>query len=339
MSRSIVDTRNCFGCGVCAAVCKKNAIEIILNNDGFYEPRVDTKTCVDCGICSEICSFKHTEEHINQAILSSYAAWSNNNEIRQSCSSGGVAYEISRYLINSGYKVCAVRYNVEKNRVEHYISNNVEDLSASKGSKYLQSYTVDAFSKINFNEKYLIVGTPCQISSFHKTLKKFGKRNNFVLMDFFCHGVPSKYLWDKYFYDVSKSVGQVQNVSWRNKLSGWHNSWALKIIGDRKQITSYWTHGDKFFTVFLSDSCLNKACYDNCRFKYTASYADIRIGDAWGKSFEHDEDGVSIAVAFTKQGELILKESNCTLESRPIEELAEEQMRCCPQRPKTYKKL
>lgn len=338
MNKSVIGTHDCFGCGVCSVACKKNLIDLTVNKDGFYEPIVNIENCTGCGLCSEICSFKHDDDSF-RPVISSYGAWSEDPSVRQSCSSGGVSYDISRYLLGKGYKVCSVRYNAETNRAEHYISYTADDLNESKGSKYIQSYPVDAFKCIDLNEKYLVVGTPCMISSLRRAIKKFRREDNFILIDFFCHGIPSKLMWDKYIRYISKDVGRIQSVSWRNKFSGWHNSWALKITGEKKEITSYWTNGDKFFNLFLSDSCLNKACYDNCRFKYDNSLADIRIGDAWGKCYQDDEKGVSIAVSYTDRGDAILHECGCHLEPRPLEELAEQQMKVCPQRPGSYDKI
>ena len=88
------------------------------------------------------------------------------------CSSGGVGFEISKILLEQGYKICGVRYNPTLNRAEHYISVSKEELVQSAGSKYIQSYTVDGFRSIDRKEKYLVVGTPCQIDSFRRYIRK-----------------------------------------------------------------------------------------------------------------------------------------------------------------------
>ena len=86
-----------------------------------------------------------------------------------------------------------------------------------------------------------------------------------------------------------------------------------------------------FYSVFLSDTCLGKACYEKCKYKYDKSSADIRIGDAWGKLYHNNEKGVSIAIAFTSKGNNLLNSLNCHLEAWPFEELTESQMRSSPQ--------
>jgi len=46
---------------------------------------------------------------------------SKDRRIQRKCSSGGVTFEICAMLIEEGYKVCAVKYNVEK-EYDNYLS-------------------------------------------------------------------------------------------------------------------------------------------------------------------------------------------------------------------------
>ena len=297
-------------------------------------------------MCVDVCSFHNDGLSVIPQTISSYAAWSNDSEVRKSCSSGGVAFEISKNLLNEGYKVCGVKYNVESNRAEHYIANNIEELIPSIGSKYLQSYTVDGFRQINRKDKFLVIGTPCQIDSLRRIIRKRRCEDNFVLIDFFCHGVPSKLMWDKYVTKVEKEVGKLTFVSWRNKKTGWYDSRAMAIDGKtdddvvgwldsynmlirgkKSQLYSRKSKGDMFYRLFLSNLCLGKACYKDCKYKYTNSAADIRIGDLWGKTYSNNEDGVSGVLTFSKLGESILRESNITLFSHPIEIVTEGQLK------------
>ena len=154
---NIADIHDCYGCGVCATVCPRHIIEIRLNGDGFYEPLVTDKTiCTDCGLCVDVCSYANDGLSLKSNFIKSYAAWSNDDNVRYKCSSGGVGFEIGRVLIQQGYKVCGVRYNTDINMAEHYIATTVEELIPSIGSKYIQSYTVDGFKAIHRKEKYLV---------------------------------------------------------------------------------------------------------------------------------------------------------------------------------------
>lgn len=330
--------------------CGRKIIEISLNEDGFYEPHMtDESKCTNCGICTEVCAYLHDGLSLKETEVHPYAAWSKDHMVRRKCSSGGAGFEIGKYLLGQGYKVCGVRYNADKNRAEHYIATTAEELIQSAGSKYIQSYTVDAFKAINRKEKYLVTGTPCQIDSFRRYIQKFRCEDNFVLLDFFCHGVPSMFLWKKYAEWAEKQVGKITYASWRNKWAGWHDSWAMGIDGEehgekinwddsynmliaekKNYIESRWTKGDMFYSLFLGHCCLGKQCFEHCKYKYDNSSADIRIGDLWGETYKDDEDGVSCAIAFTEKGEQVLRKVNCDLTPHPFEVVAEGQLRESP---------
>lgn len=344
---SIVNIENCYGCGVCSVVCGKNIISITLNKEGFYEPTIEElDKCTLCGLCTDICAFMHEDLSLESTKIDSYAAWSNDVYIRRKCSSGGIGFEIGKQLIEQGYKVCAVKYNTEKQRAEHYMAATINELIPSIGSKYIQSYTVDGFKDINREDKYLITGTPCQIDSFRRYIRKKRIEDHFVLLDFFCHSVPSMHVWSKYLQIVEKTTGRAIYVSWRNKFAGWHDSWIMSVDGDstRKKISedsydslmktdkcfynSRLSQGDLFYKLFLGDFYCNKACRNKCKYKYRYSSADIRIGDLWGETYKKNEDGVSALVTFTPKGDDIIKcLNNCTLVKHPFEVVAEGQMK------------
>ena len=167
----------------------------MLNKDGFYEPEItDIDNCTDCGLCVDVCSYSHNDLSLKDVSISSFAGWSKDTTVREKCSSGGVAFELGKQMLSSGFKVCAVRYDVEKNQAEHYIATTEEELIPSIGSKYIQSYTVDGFRQINRKEKYLVVGTPCQIDSFRRYIQKYHCENNFILLDFLIkyHGATNR---------------------------------------------------------------------------------------------------------------------------------------------------
>ena len=345
---NISQTHNCFGCGVCAIACSKQIISIRLNVDGFYEPYIaESEKCTECGLCVEVCSYSHEDYALRNTSLHSYGAWSKEHAVRKKCSSGGVAFEIGRFLISQGYKVLGCKYNVDDNRAEHYLASTVEELIPSIGSKYIQSYTVKGLKQIDKKQKYLVTGTPCQIDSFRRYIQKFRCEDNFVLMDFFCHGVPSKLMWDNYVKLAEKKVGKLTYVSWRNKQTGWHDSWSMAIDGEehgesvnwhapynvlikgkKSFLNSQWSRGDLFYKFFLSDACLGKACYNKCRFKYDKSSADIRLGDFWGSTYSADENGVSALVSFTDKGYRTLNAlGNVVLIETPFKIVSEGQMK------------
>lgn len=349
MKDNIANIKDCFGCGVCAASCPKEIIAIALNKEGFYEPSItDASSCIGCGVCLDVCSFSHKARAVNYSPLATFASWSNDEQVRRKCSSGGIGFEIAKQFIEKGYKVVACRYNVEKGRAEHYIASTIDELVQSTGSKYIQSYTLDAFKSIDRKGKYLVIGTPCQIDSFRRYLRKFKCEENFVLMDFFCHCVPSMLAWKAYAKMQEKKVGSITYASWRNKFEyGWHDSYIMGIDGENTSKPIDWTEsynslikekdsfiqsrmsqGDLFYKLFLGDLSLGIQCQTNCKFKYDQSSADIRIGDLWGKTYKEDEKGVSALIAFTDKGKSVIENLKCvTLKEHPFDIIAEGQMK------------
>ena len=167
-----------------------------------------------------------------------------------------------------------------------------------------------------------------------------------MLMDFFCHSVPSMWVWNKYLRMVEQVTGKVNYASWRNKHTGWHDSWAMGIDGEKTAEKMDWhdsynllirgkksffnsrlSQGDVFYNLFLGDFCCNRACQKNCKYKYDRSSADIRIGDLWGRTYRKNEDGVSALVAFTEKGNMLIQQMNCELKEHPFEVVAEGQMK------------
>lgn len=332
----------CYGCGVCAMACGKHLISLKLSPDGFYVPYIDNiQACSNCGLCESVCAYNYDSLLDTNKPQLSVGAWSKDSVVRKKSSSGGVCYEFERNLLSKGYKICVVRYNAELARAEHYVSDNLEDLVSGLGSKYIQSYTLDAFLSLSKGENYLVVGSPCQMDSLRRFIRKFNREDDFVLIDFFCHGVPSSILWEKYSKKVEAEVGKLSYVSWRNKFTGWHDSWAMSIDGVSKRENrsgaidenvkgtyySRYSQGDIFYKMFLGDSCFNKACYENCKYKYDHSSADIRVGDFWGDTYKDNEDGVSSVVAFTHKGVDLVLSSNIEISEHPFSVVAEGQMK------------
>lgn len=328
---NVSEIKNCYGCGVCASSCPKDIITIRLNKDGFYEPQIsEADKCLKCGICLDVCSFNHEDRALKEIDIQSWAAWSNDEIIRKNCSSGGIGFEIGKQLIEQGFRAVGCRYNVEKQRAEHFVATTVKEFEQSIGSKYIQSYTEEAFKQIKRKgDKYLITGTPCQIDSLRRMIQKYRCEDNFILMDFFCHCVPSMWAWKSYMQMLKPKIGNITYASWRNKFEyGWHDNWLMYVVGDKSFVKSRKSQGDLFYKLFLGDICLGPQCVKQCKYKYNKSSADIRIGDLWGNTYMNNEEGVSALVSFTPKGANVINElKGVTLIEHPFEVVAEGQMK------------
>lgn len=96
----------------------------------------------------------------------------------------------------------------------------------------------------------------------------------------------------------------VQNVLFRNKISGWKQySIVMKFNNERKYQSKYMD--DIFMRGFLSNIFLRPSCY-HCKFKSRNYWSDITLGDFWGidKFFPDidDDKGVSVVIINSKKG-------------------------------------
>lgn len=346
---NITSLKDCYGCGVCVAACPTKVISLTENANGFYTPAIhNPEGCIDCGLCLKVCAYAHKDEVPEPERVDSYAAWSLAPNVRQWCSSGGVGFEIGRLLIEQGHQALGVRYNVTSRRAEHFVAATVEEFMPSVGSKYIPSYSADALLKIDRSKRYLVTGTPCQIASFRRLIRHWRCEDNFVLLDFLCHGTPSLLLWDKYLDGVERITGPMEFVSWRNKADGgWHDSWSmqadpvsdplqlvewqdsynLNIRGKKHFYASRLSRGDIFYRFFLGNFCLNECCY-GCTLKMEHSAADLRIGDLWGSAFAENTEGVSALLALTPRGAEVVAAlaPTCHIEALPAPVVLEGQM-------------
>lgn len=301
----------CSSCQICSSVCPVNAIKIKLDDEGFYKPIIDDKKCIDCGICVSNCYKYDDSIIISDKNLNSYAVKSKSKELLLNSTSGGVSTHLAEELINEGYKIIGVTYNYEKDIAENVIINKVEELKNIQGSKYIQSYSEKVIKELfkNLeNGKYAIFGLPCQIYAMDRYLKKIKKRENFLLIDLFCHGCPSLILWKKYleFIKQKYKLENIKKIEFRSKKKGWHEYVILILDKEEREIMSKKNEQDGFFRLFFSDKILNKSCYE-CDLRSTLNYTDIRLGDYWGTEYDLDTEGVSAVVLVTKNGEKIFE--------------------------------
>ena len=319
---------SCSSCGGCKIICPTNAIDMNIDYEGFFRPSINESKCINCGLCKKVC-YKYYEIKDDKSMeisnASYWAGWSKNPNIRFNSSSGGVTQEILIWGLNNGYEIIGCAYNSEKNIVEHIVINNVDDLYKIQGSKYIQSDFSSIDEKIDFNKRYIVVGTPCQIYSINKIVEIKKKRENFIFIDFFCHGTPSYLLWEEYKKYLMKSgINFISKINFRYKGISWHD-YSIRIH-DKNKVYSKIKYNDPFLRIFLSNSILNQACY-SCKFRFNKLNSDIKMGDFWGDEYERNKRGVNLIISSSERGNLILKEvsTEVFLEEKSFESIRNSQ--------------
>lgn len=297
----------CCGCSACALICPVNAIKMKINEDGYYRPKIDDEKCINCNLCNKVCFYENYDLKLhNLAEFGLYSAYSKDKSVRETSSSGGVATEISKWALENGREICAVIYDEQNREAKHINIASLDDemLEKIKGSKYLQSKNKDGFQNaIKSEKKVVMFGTPCQIAGFSKIIDMKKIREKFLLIDIFCHGVPTYNLWHKYLNYINKryGLGEMPSVNFREKKLGWHN-YHIKINSDKNEYIKN-REKDIFYLYFLNSKCNSDSCY-SCLFR-NKSCADIRLGDYWGERYKNNEQGYSMVTLNTELGEKI----------------------------------
>ncbi|MBN2860279.1 MAG: Coenzyme F420 hydrogenase/dehydrogenase, beta subunit C-terminal domain [Sphaerochaetaceae bacterium] len=298
----------CTGCAACAVACPQKCIEMKLDSEGFLAPLVREQSCTECGICEEVCykylntdTIKSRESFIDSRVL---AVVNNYFQQIKTVSSAGVATSLALHYQAQGYSVCGCVFDVSSDACFHVVASTEREIDRMKGSKYLQSNTLSAFSELIISEKPAIVfGTPCQIYGIREVIRNRAVENRFILVDLFCRGIPSFHLWTSYKSFIKRKFGLEEpcTVDFRDKSRGWHG-YGMRITdsGDGEYVQSL--YNDLFFYFYLKSSVISSACY-KCKFRNDLSAADIRLGDFWGSKYIDYDEGVSLVALLTKKGE------------------------------------
>lgn len=299
-----IGNESCSSCQICSASCPVEAISFSLDDYGFYRPEINENKCVSCGKCKKNCvkfvqNWKDTEETIEL-----FSAINKNKTILADSSSGGIATSLYEYALSNGYKCFGVYYDDDKHIAKGFIIKNKNEIEKARHSKYIPVYAEQVLREIiTSNEKWLIIAQPCMLYGLKEALKVNHKNlENFILSDFFCHGVPSQIVWNKQIQELSNKYGKIENVNFRSKNAGWH-AFLLSFTSFGKQI---YVKNAPFYDLFFCNYMLNSACLD-CKVRNMTDVPDIRIGDFWGEKFDLSTEGVSAVICFTKRGKEVLE--------------------------------
>lgn len=315
----ICDKKHCSGCAECAYICPRDAIRMIPDEEGFSYPEIDTEKCVECGACEKKCPANNRADYPG---LAAYAAYSKDNAIRLNSSSGGIFSHLAEAVIKEGGAVVGAGFG-EQLEVVHKSCETLESLSQLRGSKYVQSNVAEAYKEIerllSEGKMVLFSGTPCQCSAVRNA---FGNKENLLLVDFICHGVPSPLVWKKY---VTESFEGATFAAFRDKSRGWEE-FSMRIDSEKG---TYCTnlYNDPYLRLFLQNTVLRSSCYE-CSWKGDNYASDITLADFWGisKVFPHmnDNKGVSVVVVRSEAGEKAFRDirESLVFEKTKIETVA-----------------
>ncbi len=294
---------NCTGCSACAAACPRKCIEMREDQEGFLYPKIDAAQCVRCGVCEQVCPV--LSEKPGQ-IPDAYATVNLNEETLSQSSSGGIFSLLASSILDKGGVVFGAALTSD-GRVAHTAVHTPENLSALRGSKYVQSDIGNTYREAkDLLEKGVPVyfsGTPCQIAGLLKFLKR--DYPHLLTQDLVCHGVPSPLVFRKYMEYQKENHGAAPKSVLFRKKHPTIKPYALAITFENGSVYESAPGADPYMKAFLRNVSLRPSCYD-CRFKSAGRVSDITLADYWGIDKVHpefsSEDGVSLVFLHSEKG-------------------------------------
>ena len=276
----IKNKADCCGCTACASICPQDAITMQPDSMGFLYPVVDKDKCVNCGLCEKVCAFNDNyDTSLNLPQPIAYGARHKDMYEVETSRSGAAFIAISDYVLENGGVVYGAGYT-DHFRVVHKRAATKEERNEFKGSKYVQSDLRGVFRQVKKDLKdgltVLFSGTPCQTAGLNSYIGK-RLRENLILVDIICHGVPGPYLWRDYLAYLEKKQGdRICWVNFRDKQEyGWtahHETFKFENGGGRKI---------SFTDLFYQHIMFRLSC-GKCHFANTRRPSDITLGDFWG---------------------------------------------------------
>ena len=319
--------KDCCGCTACMNICPKHAISMEEDEEGFLYPKIDKNLCVECGLCKKICAFQNGYNIDNTLEkIEVYASKSKSEEIRMMSSSGGMFYEIAKYILDNDGVVYGVIFD-ESFHAKHSRTENIDGIKKMMGSKYSQSELGKIYAQVknDLQEGRLVLftGTPCQVVGLNNFLQNIDK-SNLVLVDLICHGTPSPKLFKEYIQFLEKVKGKkVKEYYHRSKINGWIQT--ESVVFENEKIDYKSRLSQTWKRIFYTDLALRPTCY-NCKYTNTNRPSDITIGDFWGienyNSKFADNKGISLVLLNTVRGKEIFNNisKNLDIDKRKIDE-------------------
>ena len=309
----------CLSCEICHASCPLNAIDMEYES-GQFLPTVDGNKCSSCGLCIELCpgigvfleegsKNKNANSILKGPCISAYSAFSKDLSIWEVSTSGGVISDLLIRLIEDGIYEGAFILNFDSFKGAHArleIANNKEKILSGAKSKYIPASVYNVIKTLakEKNPRYVIIGTPCQITGIKKYIEKMKIFDEGLLfLGLFCDQTLN-YNFIRYFEDkYSKSGESIEKFDFRNKeKDGWPGHIKIRFNSGR-EIDINREERIKLKRYFQLKRCI--ICTDKLN-----SSSDISFGDCYIRG--KDRPGRSSVIIRTLKGKKIW-EDYCNL--------------------------
>lgn len=310
----------CTGCGTCAGICPKNAIEMIIDHrKGIYLPQVTQEECSNCGMCYSICpghevNFKllnseffgqEPEDLLLGNYLNCYTGYATDYEIRYNSASGGLITVLLIFALEEGIIDGALVTKMKDDRPlepQPFIARTREEIISASCSKYCPVPANVAIKEILKNDgRYAIVGLPCHLHGIRKAEMIMPQLKERIVLHIgiYCAKTIS-FLGTQYqLKRMGIKKANLEKISYRGK--GWPGNMTVVTKNNQRRITKLHDYYDNKFGSFVPHRC--NLCTD-----HAAELADISFGDAWLPEIKkQDNVGTSIIICRNKKVEDIIQ--------------------------------
>ena len=308
----ICSIKKCTGCGACAQVCPKEAIEMKQDDRGFYHPNIDDEECIECGKCTRTCHVNSTNDF--NEVKSKYLFRHSDKEVRLTSSSGAAFTAIANVILKNGGMIFGAEFNGDF-VVQHNGYDSLDKVKRFCTSKYVQSNTLDVykrvFEQLKNQRKVLFSGTPCQVAGLKKYLESNNcSLENLITLDFICHGAATPKFWDDCLKRYENKYGaKATAVNFRGKpRPGKVQNLSIEFENGKKFIAPS-ANLEIYFYHFLKNFIIRESCFE-CKYSRSERVSDISMGDCFKTSgslaYLSDGMGLSQLMANTDKGKAVL---------------------------------
>ena len=308
--KTVCELNKCDGCMGCLDICPQAAIKM-MDELSAFNAVIDEKKCTGCGLCHRACQRNLQME--TKSPVSWYQGWSNNEELRQTSSSGGAAAVLSHAFIEHGGIVCSCLFR--DGRFGFGFAEKQKEIEKYAGSKYVKSDPTGIYQKIRekleAGQKVLFIALPCQVGALKKYIFP-GLYENLYTVDLICHGTPSPKLLERFLEQYGIMLSNCSEIAFREKAKFQIKSGKTNVI----------TKGvcDRYSIAFLNRLIYTENCY-SCQYARTERVSDITIGDSWGNHLPEEENrkGISLILCMTEKGKELLRMSEKRLSLQDVD--------------------
>ena len=315
------EKKNCCGCSACKDACPADAIQMVLDREGFWYPWIDRKLCVGCKRCEQVCPIKHPAGEKQQNIY--FGVQAKEDAVRYASSSGGMFSVLAEYVLRQQGVVWGAAYN-EKMEVVHTEVKDREELDGLRRTKYVQSNLDGVFRRIkealNEGKWLLFCGTPCQVHALKLFLGKSYPK--LILADLICYGVPSPGIWNSYVKHLEKKHGgKMKAFFFRDKRKRDSGHTCSYVIGETEYVGNL--NDDPYCRLYFENNIIRPSCHA-CKYCTVNRDSDFTLGDFWGiekvKPEVDDGMGNSMVILHTDKARRIWNQIKDDLRWFPCEE-------------------